>query len=515
VKKIIFITVRKQRALTPISNFTIDTQVQERESRLIDSFEVFSELQQRLNDESLEKRTIAEKELATLEQQLADARASITNPRRPNRSFISERNRLLSQIATKSKELAALRLRSRSELRQEFIDVITQGTEGVKLTQAEAEFAADSFIDGGLSKATLVIAAENAVAELEGTTVGNTQFTATASIEQPPTFEDIQLTESNLQELQTAAHRPGHPPGDTGEDLGDLYNEYKFTENKPIFASLRVLKPIRERNRTSVLPVESSLEAELNRFSRKDPTFETLFETNEFLLQASNEQQNEKFQIMETFGEPVIFTFGERQKIFSYAGALFNSNNFPWRDRFLEKYEEILRASQTIKNGARVYLTYDGLIREGHILNLAIEHSERNLNHVVFSFNMFITRLIPIGGIESSSTDFDTNRARTFNAQRAEDKEGFDIVFRPANVLTLSDIPQIARFDRAGSDLAAAQSLVNEDFRAFIQSAMVEKDGSLRKTVFPFTARDLYRNTDSNSLFTVFPNMKGVQSGSR
>lgn len=145
-----------------------------------------------------------------------------------------------------------------------------------------------------------------------------------------------------------------------------------------------------------------------------------IFGTDQFLLQSATEQDVERYQIVETFGEPVAFFFGRRPRIYTYSGTLFNSgfrfngagNNFfedstefqvnsmLWRDNFKLAYELFLRGTKCVKFRARAYLNYDRVLREGFILNNQIIQNIHP-NMVQFSFSMFITREVNLDGVEA------------------------------------------------------------------------------------------------------------------
>lgn len=145
-----------------------------------------------------------------------------------------------------------------------------------------------------------------------------------------------------------------------------------------------------------------------------------IFGTDQFLLQSATEQDVERYQIVETFGEPVAFFFGRRPRIYTYSGTLFNSgfrfngagknffedstefqvNSMLWRDNFKLAYELFLRGTKCVRFRARAYLNYDRVLREGFILNNQIIQNVHP-NMVQFSFSMFITREVNLDGIEA------------------------------------------------------------------------------------------------------------------
>jgi len=145
-----------------------------------------------------------------------------------------------------------------------------------------------------------------------------------------------------------------------------------------------------------------------------------VFGTDQFLLQQVSEQDVERYQIVETFGEPIAFFYGRKPRIYNYGGVLFNSgfrfdgagkdffsgsnaftaNTMLWRDNFKLAYDLFLRGTKCVRFRARVYLNYDRVLREGFILNNQITQSVHP-NMVNFGFTMFVTREVNLDGIEA------------------------------------------------------------------------------------------------------------------
>jgi len=127
----------------------------------------------------------------------------------------------------------------------------------------------------------------------------------------------------------------------------------------------------------------------------------------EFLLQSANEVSQEKYQLVETFGDTVAFFFGTRPKIYQYSGVLLNTADYPWRDDWKNNYEETFRGTRCVENKKRAYLTYDYVLREGYILGMNIGQISASPNNVDFNFTMFITREINLspssGGMENEA----------------------------------------------------------------------------------------------------------------
>lgn len=110
-----------------------------------------------------------------------------------------------------------------------------------------------------------------------------------------------------------------------------------------------------------------------------------------FVLQSAQETRQEKYQIMETFGIPFIFFFGERPRIYNFSGMFINSLDFNWRSEFWANYDQVLRGTRLVERNARVVLSWDDIIVEGYILQAAAQENSMQPHLINFNFQMFIT----------------------------------------------------------------------------------------------------------------------------
>ena len=110
-----------------------------------------------------------------------------------------------------------------------------------------------------------------------------------------------------------------------------------------------------------------------------------------FLLQQVQEERVEKQQILETFGEPYIFLFGERARMVSFQGVLINTFDFNWESEWWYNYENYLRGTRCVQNDARVFITYDNTLVGGYILSTSSTKVSDQRNWVQFNFTMFVT----------------------------------------------------------------------------------------------------------------------------
>lgn len=113
--------------------------------------------------------------------------------------------------------------------------------------------------------------------------------------------------------------------------------------------------------------------------------------TANFIIQTIQEARMEKHQIIETFGEPYIFFFGEAPRFLDVTAVLINSLDFNWEAEWWDNWEKRLRGTKSVELGARTYLFYDDSIVEGYMLMAqALKTSEQPFI-VQLTFRMFVT----------------------------------------------------------------------------------------------------------------------------
>ena len=113
-----------------------------------------------------------------------------------------------------------------------------------------------------------------------------------------------------------------------------------------------------------------------------------------FIVQNFALSRQEKVQIIETFGDEYVFFYGERPTIIQVQGFLINTPDFNWRTEWYKNYEEYLRGTKCVERKARVYLTLDGLVFVGYILNNSTQITDAQPRLTPFSFSMLVTNYV-------------------------------------------------------------------------------------------------------------------------
>ena len=123
-----------------------------------------------------------------------------------------------------------------------------------------------------------------------------------------------------------------------------------------------------------------------------------------FILQQVTEERMEKSQVLETFGEPFIFLFGERPRTVAFYGTLVNSFDFNWESEWWYNYDKYLRGTRCVENDARVFLSYDTNLIGGYILSASSTKVADDPRSVKFQFQMFVTNYSNFSAIGDPSS---------------------------------------------------------------------------------------------------------------
>jgi hypothetical protein len=194
--------------------------------------------------------------------------------------------------------------------------------------------------------------------------------------------------------------------------------------------------------------------------SKNDSLYSYSANYSNFLLQTVQEQRTEKKQIVETFGEPYIFFFGEHPRIISASGVLLNTEDFNWRAEFLENYELYLRGTRCVQNKTRVYLSWDDIVTEGYIMDCQVQDIAIERYYVQFSFTMFLTNYQNVSDIGLSDFPRPTEFQLDVNSF---DTTGFGIGFGVSRDLATERLINAATFAKNSLLDTIRSSIINAD----------------------------------------------------
>lgn len=124
-------------------------------------------------------------------------------------------------------------------------------------------------------------------------------------------------------------------------------------------------------------------------------------EYTDFTLQQVSEQRGEKSQIIETFGDPYVFFYGEQPRIINFAGTLVNSLDYNQRSQFWQNWDQNLRGTQLVKVNARAYVSFDTIVIEGYPLQASASETADSPGLVQFQMQMLVTNYFDYSGVGS------------------------------------------------------------------------------------------------------------------
>jgi len=159
-----------------------------------------------------------------------------------------------------------------------------------------------------------------------------------------------------------------------------------------------------------------------------------------WFLQSVREDRVEKTQLVETFGDSYIYSYGEKPRTLMFQGLLLNTEEYNWRAQFWKNWEQNFRATRLVESQARMYVRFDDILVEGYPINATVGQSSDSPNIMPFSFMFFVTNQIDLSALsnpESPATfTSTTNMALIKNVQEALDlRSEFDVNRRNTSLL--------------------------------------------------------------------------------
>jgi hypothetical protein len=120
-----------------------------------------------------------------------------------------------------------------------------------------------------------------------------------------------------------------------------------------------------------------------------------------FLIQNIQEARTEKHQIVETFGAPFIFFFGEMPRMLDVQAILLNSQDFRWGNEWMHNYERFWRGTRLVEQCARLFLFFDEIVVEGYMMSCQAVRQADQPFLIQVAFRIFLTNYQILGDIGS------------------------------------------------------------------------------------------------------------------
>lgn len=121
------------------------------------------------------------------------------------------------------------------------------------------------------------------------------------------------------------------------------------------------------------------------------------FVNTNFIAQTIQEERVEKSQVLETFGQPFVFFFGERPRFVTVQGYLLNTVDFNWRAEWWSNYEDNIRGTKLVERKAKIFLSWDDIVVAGYIMSAAATDLATEPYRIPFQFSFFLTNYFNIG----------------------------------------------------------------------------------------------------------------------
>ena len=121
--------------------------------------------------------------------------------------------------------------------------------------------------------------------------------------------------------------------------------------------------------------------------------------TSDYILERISIGSMEKQQVVETFGEPYLFFFGEHVQVLRGAGYLINTIDFPWLTEWLYNWDNELRGTRLTEHDARAYLKVGTTVYEGYFAECDYTQVSADEYKVPFNFTFLVSSVIDVARV--------------------------------------------------------------------------------------------------------------------
>lgn len=112
-----------------------------------------------------------------------------------------------------------------------------------------------------------------------------------------------------------------------------------------------------------------------------------------FLLRQYSSRADERMQVFQAInGDVSMYFFGERPRIYSFSGIMYDTYNQQWANKLMRDYDSKLRGTKTIENRTEVCIVYEDKFLQGFVLNLTINKSVELPSGVQFTLDYILTK---------------------------------------------------------------------------------------------------------------------------
>lgn len=112
-----------------------------------------------------------------------------------------------------------------------------------------------------------------------------------------------------------------------------------------------------------------------------------------FLLRQYSSRADERMQVFQAInGDVSMYFFGERPRIYSFSGIMYDTYNQQWANKLMRDYDSKLRGTKSIENRTEVCIVYEDKFLQGFVLNLTISKNAELPSGVQFTLDYILTK---------------------------------------------------------------------------------------------------------------------------
>lgn len=240
-----------------------------------------------------------------------------------------------------------------------------------------------------------------------------------------PTYEDDKELSPNSQNAKAVAAKGAGFDLDQVRFIPRPLLGIQVKPNTPAFAQVvksdGTIMSLLNYENAQTITTDASGKKEVAGSSNTAPPPKQTKAWTQWFLQSVKEERVEKTQLVETFGEPYFYAFGEKPRSLMFTGVLMNTVDYNWRSIFWQNWENNFRATKLIQNDARMYITFDDILVEGYPVSAMANQVADTPNLMVFSFNFFVTNYTNLSTTASGNIRANS-RVPTFSRVRSPEE---------------------------------------------------------------------------------------------
>lgn len=162
--------------------------------------------------------------------------------------------------------------------------------------------------------------------------------------------------------------------------------------------------------------------------------------TANFMLISASETRSEKAQPVPTFGQDIIYFFGEQPRQMQFQAVLLNTHDFRWEEEWWANYEAFFRGTSLVSTNRMARLKFDETIVYGYLSQCATNKNAQTPYQVALSFSMYVTDVVSTRGSRVGS------RAPDLTTDQYGFADGVDVVDAALNPITIGKESQAVRY---------------------------------------------------------------------